>query len=68
MDGRGWLLFVTSFAFALWHVNPLLFPHTFALGLIFGYLYLRWARLFPIMLAHTLINAIGGVMMMVGVG
>ncbi len=66
--GRGWLLFVTSFAFALWHVNPLLFPHTFALGLIFGYFYLRWGRLFPIMLAHTLINTIGGVMMMVGMG
>ncbi len=66
--GRGWLLLVSSLSFALWHANPLMFPHTFAIGLIFGYFYLWRRRLFSLMLAHAFIDITGGVMMMLGAG
>jgi len=62
----GWLLVVTSLGFALWHGNPLIFPHTFVLGLLYGWVYLREKRLFPVMVGHALTNFIGGVLMALG--
>ncbi len=62
----GWLLVVTSLSFALWHGNPLLFPHTFVVGLLFGWFYLREKRLMPVILGHVLTNVIGGGLMLLG--
>lgn len=56
-----WLVMVTGLAFAVWHLSPFLFLHTFVIGVLFGILYLRMKRLFPLMLTHILINFIGGI-------
>ena len=66
MNNR-WLILITAISFALWHVNPLLFPHTFLIGAAFGYLYLRWKRLFPLILSHVFMNMMGGILMMMGI-
>ncbi|MCF6192004.1 MAG: CPBP family intramembrane metalloprotease [Candidatus Hydrothermae bacterium] len=63
---RKWLLGVTSLGFALWHGNPLLFPHTLLVGLLFGWVYLKEGRLLPVIMAHSLTNVIGGVLMLTG--
>ncbi len=62
----GGRLLITSLGFALWHANPLLFPHTFVVGLLYGGVYLREQRLFPVMVGHALTNIIGGVLMGLG--
>lgn len=59
-----WLVIVTSLAFAFWHVSPFMLLHTFVIGIIFATVYLRTKRLFPVILAHTLTNVIGGIFMM----
>jgi len=61
-----WLLTVSSLSFSLWHVNPLLFPHTFVLGLLFGWIYMREGRLWPVILGHIFTNVIGGLLMLLG--
>jgi membrane protease YdiL (CAAX protease family) len=63
---KGWLVLITSFSFAIWHANPLLFLHTFIIGLLFGWTYLKVKRLFPLMLGHMLTNVAGGVFMLLG--
>jgi len=63
---KGWLVLITSFGFAIWHANPLFFLHTFIIGLLFGWTYLKVKRLFPLMLGHMLTNVVGGVFMLLG--
>ena len=60
------LLFVTSFAFAVWHLSPLMLLHTFLMGLVFGWIYLRTKRLFPVLLGHILVDVVGGIWMLSG--
>lgn len=59
------LLLLTSLSFSLWHLYPPMLLHTFLIGILFGAVYLRTRRLFPVMLAHMLTNAIGGIWMLV---
>ena len=62
----GWRVVVTSLGFALWHANPLLLPHTFVIGLLYGWMALREGRLAPVILGHILTNTLGGVLMLLG--
>jgi CAAX protease family protein len=60
------LLLVTSLSFAIWHLGPNLLLHTFLVGLLFGWLYRRTGRLMPVIVAHVLTDAIGGLLMLQG--
>ena len=58
------LLLATSFAFAVWHLSPLMLLHTFVMGVVFGWIYLRTKRLFPVILGHTFTDVVGGIWML----
>jgi membrane protease YdiL (CAAX protease family) len=52
-------VFIAAALFTLFHFNPWYAPFYFALGLYFGYLFLRTRNLGLVMLAHFLNNAYG---------
>lgn len=58
------LLLLSSLFFSLWHLYPPMLFHTFLIGILFGAVYLRTQRLFPVMLAHLLTDTIGGAWML----
>lgn len=60
----GWLIVVTSLAFAFWHLSLFMLLHTVVIGIVFAVVYWRTKRLFPVILAHTLTNVIGGISML----
>ena len=60
------LLLVTSLAFAVWHLSPVMLLHTFLIGLVLGWIYLRTKRLFPVILGHILVDVVGGIWMLTG--
>jgi len=60
------LVGVTSLAFSVWHIAPNLLLHTFLVGVLWGWAYLRAGRLFPVMLAHVATDVAGGVFMLLG--
>jgi membrane protease YdiL (CAAX protease family) len=60
------LVGVTSLAFSVWHIAPNLLLHTFLVGVLWGWAYLRAGRLFPVMLAHVATDVVGGVFMLLG--
>jgi len=41
-------------------------PHTFVIGLLYGWMALREGRLAPVILGHILTNTLGGVLMLLG--
>ena len=57
---RPTLLLVTSLAFAVWHLSPVMLLHTFLVGLGLGWVYLATRRLLPVMLGHWLTDVVGG--------
>lgn len=59
-----WLIVASSLAFAFWHLSPFMLLHTFVIGVVFAVVYWRTRRLFPVILAHTLTNVIGGISML----
>lgn len=56
--GDGFALFVSAFCFALLHVNPTRFPHTFVMGLVIGYFVLFTGSLATGIIIHFVYNAI----------
>lgn len=54
-------LLVSALLFALFHVNMYQFFYAFALGLMFGYVYLRTSALRYSVAMHMTVNAVGGV-------
>jgi membrane protease YdiL (CAAX protease family) len=61
------LILVTSLSFASWHIlSPSYLLHTFLVGAILGIIYHYTRRLLPVVLAHTLANALAGVLFMMG--
>jgi hypothetical protein len=51
-------LWLSSLLFMAWHMQPAMFPHTLALGLLTGTLRLRSGSLYPCILAHGVHNAL----------
>lgn len=62
------LLLVTSLSFAVWHLSPVMLLHTFVMGLVFGWVYLRTKRLFPVIVGHTFVDVVGGIWMLYSLG
>ena len=56
--GDGFALFVSAFCFALLHVNPTRYPHTFIMGLAIGYFVLFTGSLKTGIIIHFVYNAI----------
>ena len=54
-------IFVSALLFGLFHGNLFQFFYAFLLGLIFGYVYLRYGKLLYTVLLHVIINFMGGV-------
>jgi|KBSSwiStaDraftv2_1062776.scaffolds.fasta_scaffold223685_2 membrane protease YdiL (CAAX protease family) len=54
-DREGWL--VQAAFFSILHLNPVIFPTHFAMGLIFGWLRMRTGSLLPGMILHAAWNA-----------
>jgi len=54
-DREGWL--VQAALFSILHLNPVIFPTHFAMGLIFGWLRMRTGSLIPGMILHAAWNA-----------
>ena len=54
-------IFVSALLFGLFHGNLFQFFYAFFLGLIFGYVYLRYGKLLYTVLLHVIINFMGGV-------
>ncbi|MGI9457622.1 MAG: CPBP family intramembrane glutamic endopeptidase [Aeoliella sp.] len=48
----------TSAAFAMWHVLPSWYLHTFLVGLFLGWVFLRTQRLLPLIVGHVLADAV----------
>ena len=59
------LVFVQAIAFAIWHVAPQMLLHTFLFGLLFGFSFIKTQRLFPLIIAHILVDMAGGIMMLI---
>jgi membrane protease YdiL (CAAX protease family) len=52
---------ISAAAFAMWHIgSPAYLFHTFVLGLIWGALFYRKGRLFPVIIAHCCANSLFG--------
>lgn len=51
----------SAFLFALFHQNLYQFFYAFALGLVFGYVYIRSSRLHYTIILHAIINFLGSV-------
>jgi membrane protease YdiL (CAAX protease family) len=62
LEQHGPMFAITASAFirSLYHVyqGPIAFAMIFLLGLMFAAVYWRWRNLFPLIIAHTLINLI----------
>ena len=62
----GWIL-ITSLSFAFWHIlSPSYLLHTFLIGIVLGIAVHRTQRLLPVIVAHTLTNAAGGLLLLSG--
>jgi len=59
--GEKTAIFVSALLFGLFHGNLFQFFYAFFLGLIFGYVYLRYGKLLYTVLLHVIINFMGGV-------
>jgi hypothetical protein len=53
---------VSSFLFALLHLNPWQFTSAFCLGIIFSLLFIKYKSLIPSLIAHSVFNSIPSVM------
>lgn len=64
-----WLLVLTGAVFfSMWHVGwPVYLLHTFLLGLLWGWLFVRTNRLTPAVVAHVTANAGFGFLLLAGV-
>ena len=51
-------LWISALLFMALHMQPLMFPHTLALGLLTGILLLRNGSIYPCILAHAVHNAL----------
>jgi membrane protease YdiL (CAAX protease family) len=61
------VLLTSAAAFAAWHIaSPAYLPHTFALGLVWGWLYLRTGRLMAPFVAHLTGNCGFGLLLLAG--
>ena len=60
--GEKTAVFASAFIFALFHGNLEQFFYAFAVGIVFGYLYVRYGTAFPGLILHVIINLIGGVL------
>ncbi|MBO4414239.1 MAG: CPBP family intramembrane metalloprotease [Clostridia bacterium] len=52
----------SAFVFALFHGNLEQFFYAFAVGIVFGYIYVRYGTAVPGMILHIMINLYGGVL------
>ncbi len=59
--GEKTAVILSAFLFALFHQNLYQFFYAFALGLIFGYIYVRTSRLHYTIILHAFINFLGSV-------
>lgn len=59
--GEKTAIFVSALLFGLFHGNLFQFFYAFFLGLIFGYVYVRYGKLIYTVLLHIIINFMGGV-------
>lgn len=57
----GWIpaIFISSFIFAAAHVDPVAFIPTFVLGVVLAYVYHRSNSVWPGIILHFLVNALG---------
>lgn len=55
-------IFLSSISFAIWHPNWTWFAHTFLVGLLFGWYYLKIKRILPVILAHVFTDMTLGLM------
>lgn len=53
----GRAILMSAVLFMLMHGNPAMFPHTLAIGLLFGWVYARTRSLWPSLLGHFALNA-----------
>ncbi len=60
--GEKTAILASAFMFGLFHGNLQQFFYAFAVGVVFGYIYLRTGSLLPSTLLHILINLLGGVL------
>ncbi len=56
--GDGFALFASSFCFALFHIDPTRFPHTFIMGLVIGYFVLFTGSLTTGIMIHFVYNSV----------
>ena len=59
--GEQTAILLSGFSFALFHQNIYQFFYTFALGLVFGYVYVRTSRIRYTIAMHMIVNFNGGV-------
>ena len=60
--GEGYAVVISAFAFGLVHGNFFQFFYAFAVGLIFGAIYVKTGRIWVTMIYHGVINLMGGVL------
>lgn len=54
----GVAILASAFVFAIFHLNPLAFLGVFALGVLFGFLYVRTGSIWPGIIAHATHNLV----------
>ena len=59
--GEKTAVFLSALAFGLFHMNLFQFFYAFALGMVFGYVYIRYGRLRYTVILHAIINFMGSV-------
>jgi len=59
--GEKWAVMLSGISFALFHTNLFQFFYAFALGVLFGYIYVRTSRLRYTVLLHCIVNFLGSV-------
>lgn len=58
--GEGVSIFIGAAIFSLFHANPGQFLYAFSIGLVLGYVYMRYSNIWYTMLMHGILNLFGG--------
>lgn len=62
--GKQWIaILISSAVFGLIHLNPAQIPFAFAIGILFGWMYVRTGSMMPGLIGHILNNTLAGFLM-----
>ena len=64
--GEKAFLFTSASLFMLMHGNVIQYPYAFAVGLVFGWVYLRTGSIWYSIFLHAIVNFVGGILPLLG--